>query len=167
LSGSTSKKVLVERFDREPLRGFVNPQSYLAAQGIELMSPDGSLAVILFESVKAVCFVRELEGPSLSHERREFLARPKSAGLWVDLLFRDGDRMEGLIPNNLLQIEGVGFVITPPESAGNTQKVFIPRQALREISVLGVVGSRLKDRRPKQKAKAEQQITLFSEDVQP
>lgn len=165
MSGSTSKKVLVERFDRELLRGFVNPQSFAGAAGIELISPDGSVVLLPFESIKAVCFVKDMDGPSLLAERREFLARPKSAGLWVDLRFRDGDHLEGLIPNNLLQIEALGFSIVPPESAGNTQRVFIPRQALSTISVLGVVGSPLKLRRSA-KARPEQQITLFAEDDQ-
>ena len=39
LGGSTNKKVLVSRFDRERASGFVNPQSYLLAEGMELMTP--------------------------------------------------------------------------------------------------------------------------------
>jgi hypothetical protein len=109
-----------------------------------------------------VCFVRDLEGPPLSTERREFLARPKTIGLWVAITFRDGDRLEGTVPNNLLLMEPYGFALTPPEASGNTQRVFAPRQALTEIQVLGVVGSPL---RPSRKAKpSTEQIKLFSED---
>jgi len=51
LAGSTNKKVLVSRFDREPLSGFVNPQSYLHPAGLELLSQDGAVNVIPYQEV--------------------------------------------------------------------------------------------------------------------
>jgi hypothetical protein len=164
LSGSTTKKVVLERFDREPLRGFVHQQSCLTEAGVELLSPDGSLSLVPYVQVKMVCFVRELEGPQLSAERREYQARPKTTGLWIGLKFRDGDRLEGTIPNSLLLIEPYGFTLTPPEVSGNTQRVFVPRQALADVQVLGVVGSPLGRGGRKPKPKPAEQITLFSED---
>jgi hypothetical protein len=153
----------VERYDREPFRGFANPQTCLTASGVEVLSPDGSLASIPYNQVKMVCFVRALEGPQLSSERREFLARPKTMGLWIGLVFRDGDRLEGTIPNNLLLFEPYGFSLTPPEASGNTQRVFVPRQSLTEIQVLGVVGSPARAGR-RAKPPSVDQIKLFSED---
>jgi hypothetical protein len=163
VSSSTTKRVLLERFDREPLKGFANPQTMLQAGGIELMRPDGSVAMIPYEQVKAVCFVRDLEGGGVFGERRQYATRPKSTGLWMGLEFRDGDRLEGIIPNNLLQLDAQGFSLSPPEATGNTQRVFVPRQALREIVVLGVIGTpKPPGRRPK--PVAPEQIRLFSED---
>ena len=163
MSGSTTKKVLLERFDREPMRGFVNPQSCFAESGVELLSPDGSLATIPYAQLKTVCFVRDLQGPPLSAERHEFLTRPKAAGLWVELTFRDGDRLQGMLPNNLLLIEPFGYSLTPPEASGNTQRVFVPRAAVRELKVLGVVGAPRRGAHPT-KPTPETQIKLFSED---
>lgn len=161
MSGSTAKKVILERFDRERIRGFVHPQTYLQEAGVEILSPDGSVALIPYTQVKAVSFVRDLEGNGVLSERREFLARPKTTGLWVELLFRDGDQMEGVIPNNLLVIEPQGYSLSPPEAAGNAQRVFVPRQALTKVTVLGVVGGK----RKKSGAEAEpQQIKLFAEE---
>ena len=134
MSGSTSKKVVLERFDRAAVRGFVNPQAFLQAEGIEVMRADGSLAVVPFDQVKALSFVRDLDGAGVLSERREFLARPKTVGLWVELRFRDGDLLEGVLPNNLLSVEPEGYSITPPEATGNAQKVFIPRRALSEVA---------------------------------
>jgi hypothetical protein len=82
-------------------------------------------------------------------------------GLWVRLRFRDNDVMEGVMPNNLLQVEQYGFTVVPPDSYGNRQRVFIPRQALRSVEVLGVVGSPLTKR--KAKPALEEQIRLFDE----
>jgi hypothetical protein len=51
-------------------------------------------------------------------------------------------------------------MVTPPESDANNQRVFVPRQALRSIQVLGVVGSPLRTRRKKAPPSADQP-TLF------
>ena len=163
MSGSTTKRVLLERFDREPIRGFVNPQTMLQAGGVEILRPDGSLAVVPFEQIKAVCFVRDLEGDAVFAERTQFATRPKSTGLWVSLEFRDGAHLEGIIPNNLLQLDALGYTLSPPEATGNAQRVFVPRQALKEIQVLGVIGTpRPPGRRPK--PQPVEQIKLFGED---
>jgi hypothetical protein len=161
LSGSTTKKVVLERFDRSPVRGFVNPQNYLHPEGVEIMTPDGSVGQVPYGQVKAVSFVRDLEGPGVLGERREFMVRPKTAGLWVELRFRDGDKLEGVMANNLLLLDASGYGLTPPEAAGNAQRVFVPRQALEEVAVLGVVGGK---RKRTERAPEVQQIRLFGED---
>lgn len=143
------------------MRGFVNPRSFLLAGGLEILSPDGSVAEVPYEQVKAVSFVRDPDGSGVLSERRSFLARPKTAGLWVEVKFRDGDTLEGVIPNNLLLVEQFGVTLSPPEAAGNAQRVFVPRQAVTEVAVLGVVGG--KRRRP-EAAAAAQQIRLFGEE---
>ena len=80
-------------------------------------------------------------------------------GLWVRLRFRDGDAMDGLLANNLLQLENQGFTIIPPDPGFQNQRVFVPKAALTEVQVLGVVGSPL--RRRKAKPEAKEQIGLF------
>jgi len=54
MSASTAKKVLVDRYDRSLLRGFVQPQSYRTPDGLELMSPDGSLTIVPYLQIKCV-----------------------------------------------------------------------------------------------------------------
>mgnify|MGYP000870098439 CR=1 FL=1 len=161
MSASTTKKVLLERFDRERIRGYVNPHSFLQPEGVEILLTDSSVGDIPYPQIKAISFVRDLDGAGVLEERREFLARPKTVGLWVELVFRDGDRLEGVLPNNLLTLESSGYSFTPPETSGNAQRVFVPRQALEEIAVLGVVGGR---RRMLARGAESQQIKLFSEE---
>jgi hypothetical protein len=159
LTGSTNKKVVVERFEREPLTGFVNPQTWLLPDGLELISLSGSVSSVPYQDVKAVGFVRDF-GPSvLAGERRIFTARPKSEGLWVRMHFRDGDCMDGLLPNNLLQFSQYGYTVVPPDSMSNNQRIFVPRAALADLKVLGVIGSLLKRR--KRAAPTLDQIKLF------
>ena len=76
------------------------------------------------------------------------------------MVFNDGEVMDGVMPNNLLSWDTAGFAVTPPEPDGNNQKVFVPRQALKSIQVLGVVGSPLRGKRKKAAPGAEQP-TLF------
>jgi len=159
LAGSTSKKVRISRFDREALVGYVNPLTYLRPNGVELLTPDGSYSVIPYEEVKAVQFVRDFEPSDSGAERKVFTTRPKMDGLWVRAKFRDGEVIDGILANNLLQLEAPGFTIVPPDPYSNNQRLFLPRAALAELQVLGVVGSPL--RRSKPKAIPKEQIGLF------
>jgi hypothetical protein len=159
VAASTNKKVLVRRYDRETLAGHVNPALYLQPEGVELVSTQGNTLLVPYPDVKSVAFVREFE--TESSERQVFQTRPKMPGLWLSLQFRDGDRMEGIIPNNLLLLEKTGLTVTPPDPFGNQQRVFIPRTSLTSVEVLGVVGSPLKKRKAKPVAK--DQIGLFEE----
>jgi hypothetical protein len=159
LAGSTTKKALIQRFDKEALSGYVHPQSYLQLTGIELLSEQGNVATVPYEEIKTISFVRDFE--SAPDMRRVFNTRPKMEGLWMSFQFRDGEVMEGVMPNNLLPLDPYGFTIIPPDPYSNQQRVFIPRMALRAAEVLGVVGSPLNKRKPK--AAPKEQIGLFEE----
>jgi hypothetical protein len=157
VSASTAKKVIVRRFDRENLVGFVDSYSYLQPLHIELLTPEGSLTLIPYADVKSVCFVKDFEAePEI---RKVFLTRPKLDGLWVRMVFRDEEVLDGVLPNNLLAGDIAGFTVTPPEPDANNQRVFVPRQALKSIQVLGVVGSPLRAKRTKKVSP--DQPTLF------
>ncbi len=161
MAGSTAKKVLIRRFDREPLTGFVNPASYLQAEGIELLTPNGTLSVVPYRDVKVVCFVRDFDNAESEPERKVFTTRPKTDGLWVRMQLRDGEVLDGILSNNLLQLAPEGFTVTPPDAYSNNQRLFVPRAALTQFNVLGVVGSPLTRRKPK--PAAQDQIGLFEE----
>jgi len=158
VASTTAKKVIVRRFERESLTGFVNSLSYLQPQSIELLKPDGTLVLIPYSELKSVSFVKDFGGETES--RRVFLARPKLEGLWVRMVFADGEVLDGILPNNLLAWDFAGFTVTPPEPDANVQRIFVPRQALGAIQVLGVVGSPLRGKRGKPVTKGEQP-TLF------
>ncbi len=160
MAGSTTKKAVVRRYEKEPLAGYVNPASYLQPAGVELLSAEGKIATVPYDDIKTVSFVRDFESPALA-ERRVFHTRPKMEGLWVSFHFRDGEVMEGILPNSLLQLETYGFTLIPPDPYGNNQRVFIPRAALAVAEVLGVVGSPINKRRAKVAVK--EQPGLFDE----
>ena len=56
------------------------------------------------------------------------------------LRFIDNDVLEGMMPNELTQIGPEGYLITPPDTRGNVQRIFVPKSALEEMTVLAVIG---------------------------
>ena len=79
------------------------------------------------------------------------------------LVFRDADWMEGMIANNLMLVEPAGFSIIPPDPTFQNQRIFIPRAALADVQVLGVIGSPLRRKPGKKPAKDEEQLEMFGE----
>ena len=138
-ASSTHKKVVVLFLDGSSLKGYLNPATLGGAESIEILTPGGERRPASRADIKSVYFVREFND-SFELERKTFLSRPKLDGLWVRLRFRDGEVMEGIVGNNLLDLLDAGVQITPPDLHGNTLRMFIPRTALTEMKVLGVVG---------------------------
>lgn len=139
--------------------GFVNPRSYLQTEGVELLSPEGVLSTIPYEEIKTVRFVKEFDDDP-EPQRRTFLNRPKRSGLWTRFHFRDGEQLDSILINNLVDIHAFGFHIYPPDMSA-AHRWFIPKDALREVHVLAVIGSPLK-KASRQKPKGPRgQIEMF------
>ncbi len=136
---STHKKVVVEFLDRKSVRGFLNPSRIGESPSLDLLTPEGEHEEIAFEEVRAIYFVRDL-AIDFEPERTAFLSRPKLDGLWVRLRFRDGETLEGVVPNDLLSLMQHGLQLTPPDFNSNADRIYVPRSALTELTVLGVVG---------------------------
>ena len=130
----------MSRFGREPLEGFVDPQSFLRNDGIEVLARSAKVVLVPYEGIRAVYFVRDFGEAPDRNQRKLFVSRPKLGGLWVRLRFLDGDELEGVIPNDLRIMDRHGVVLTPPDSKGNAHRVFVPGQALDRFVVMGVIG---------------------------
>lgn len=160
-SAPSHKKAIIQSFSGEPVRGYLNPAKLGLEETIELLTVDGERQSLALETIKAIYFVRDFTD-NFAPERKAFLSRPKLDGLWVRLKFRDQDVLEGIVANNLLSLLDHGVQITPPDLHGQTMRMFVPRTALEELTVLGVVGvARRTPRRAAAAAAA--QPTLFSE----
>jgi hypothetical protein len=164
VSNSTTKKVYVRRLDHQLLAGYVAPQTYLRPDGIELIDRSAQVTTIPYERIKAIYFVREFEGDPEA-DKKVFASRPKLDGLWIRLTFRDGELLEGVLPNNLLLMSEHGLTLTPPEANSNTHRVFVPRAALEDLKVLGVIGSPVHARRKRRGEPSKAQMDLFEREA--
>ncbi|MGC1619304.1 MAG: hypothetical protein WA765_12520 [Candidatus Acidiferrum sp.] len=156
---STHKKVVIVLADKKTLRGYLNPTRLGQSDPIDLLSPDGEHHEIPLDRVRSIYFVREFSD-DFEPERKAFLSRPKLDGLWLRLRYLDGETLEGVVPNDLLSVLDNGIQITPPDLNSSTDRIFIPRSALTELTVLGVVGIA---RRKPAAAAAASQPRLFNE----
>jgi hypothetical protein len=136
---STHKKVVVVLADKKAVRGYLNPSRLGQADPIDLLTPEGEHEQIALARVRSIYFVREFTD-EFEPERKAFLSRPKLDGLWVRLRYTDNETLEGVVPNDLLSLLDNGVQITPPDLNSPTDRIFVPRSALAELTVLGVVG---------------------------
>jgi len=157
---STLKKVIVVLADRKSLRGYLNPARLGQTDPVDLLSQDGEHQEIPLGKIRSIYFVREFSD-AFEPERKAFLSRPKLDGLWIRLRYLDGETLEGLIPNDLIGLLDNGLQITPPDLNSSTDRIFVPRAALADVTVLGVVG--IARRKPAAAAAAAAQPRLFNE----
>ena len=157
---STHKKVVVVLLDKKALRGYLGPTRLGQSDPIDVLTPDGEHEQIPLAKIRSIYFVREFSD-DFEPERKAFLSRPKLDGLWVRLRFTDNDTLEGVVPNDLLSLLDNGLQITPPDLNSTTDRIFVPRSALAEVTVLGVVG--IARRKPAAAAAAANQPRLFTE----
>jgi hypothetical protein len=145
--------------DKKALRGYLNPGRLGQTDPIDLLTSNGEHEPLPLAKVRSIYFVRDF-AEDFEPERKAFLSRPKLDGLWVRLRFTDNETLEGVVPNDLLSLLDNGIQITPPDLNSTTDRIFIPRTALAEVTVLGVVGvARRKPAAPG----ASTQPRLFSE----
>jgi len=162
-ASSTLKKVVVVLADGSGLPGYVNPSKLGKTEEFDLLTQGGEHCEMSLEDVRCVYFVRDFT-PNYAPERKAFLSRPKLDGLWVRLKFRDSETLEGVVPNDLLALLDSGVHITPPDMQGDTQRMFIPRAAISEMKVLGVVGVARRPRVAAAAAAVSSQPGLFGEE---
>jgi hypothetical protein len=161
LPPSTTKKVILYRWDRQPEEGLINPASFLQETSLEWMTPQGRVDFCSFESCKAVCFVSESGKPDLFTEHNLFERRPRVPGLWTRFRFRDGALLDGILSHNLLEWPAAGYYIVPPQARANRQRVFIPRLALTGTELRGVVGGAAAAKLREAPLFEKRQLTIF------
>ena len=157
---STHKKVIVRKMDRDSVSGYVSPAQFVNEGKLELLNTSGTVISMDLREIKGVYFVREF-GDSESLTRKTFTSRPRSEGLWVRLRFKDNEILEGLMPADLTQNMPEGYLVNPPDLRSNTQRVFVPREALTSVTVLAVIGTANRRRRGGQPDT--RQVTLFEQ----
>ena len=144
---SARKPVIVRKFSRDWVAGYASASFGQDSPELEILDLSGRLLRIGWEQVKWVCYVRDLPtGASdqanperLLHKR--FAIRPRTAGLWMRMTLTDGEELEGLAGNDRSLVQGAGLLLTPPDMRSNTQRIYVPRQAIQALEVLSLIGA--------------------------
>ena len=164
--GSSRKPVIVRKFSRDWVAGYAGSVPTQYAGALEVLDLSGKVISIEWEAVKWICYVRDFPaGDQLNPERllqRRFTVRPRASGLWLRMTLLDGDELEGLAANDRSLIEGAGLLLTPPDTRSNTQRIYVPRQAIQALEVVALIGAGVRKRAGA--TGAEEQPELFPRD---
>ena len=144
---SQRKPVIVRRFTRDWLAGYAPAVFPAEWPELEFLDTGGKVMRLAWNTVKWVCYVRDLAmSPAdqgnperLIHKR--FTIRPRTAGLWLRMTLQDGEELEGLAANDRSLIDGAGLLLTPPDQRSNTQRIFVPRSAIQTLEVVSLIGA--------------------------
>ena len=143
---STRKPVIVRKFSREWYAGYAGASFGQESPALEVLDLTGKVLTITWDSVKWVCYVRDFSTSSDSGNperllQKRFAVRPRTAGLWLRMTLNDGDELEGIAANDRSLITGAGLLVTPPDTRSNTQRIYIPRQAIQSLEVVSLIGA--------------------------
>ena len=137
--------MLVIQFGERTVKGFTDVHQWPPAQDADLSSRPpafrriGAEAVepIPLEGVKAIFFVKSFEGKWHDDLRfHDHLPAPEC--LWVRVTFLDGEIIEGLIANDKTYVLHSGFYMAPIDPEGNNWLIYVLKNKLKELQVLGV-----------------------------
>ena len=144
------KRVIVRKFSKEWLAGYAGANCGQNSAALEILDLSGKVVSVDWNEVKWVCYVRDFPAQSSSQSaaqanpehllHKRFSVRPRTAGLWLRMTLNDGEELEGLAANDRSLIDGVGLLLTPPDTRSNTQKIFLPRQAIQSLEVVSLIG---------------------------
>jgi hypothetical protein len=144
---SARKPVIVRKFTRDWFAGYVGADFGQRDAELELLDLTGKVVRLGWEQVKWVCYVRDFPAGQADQTnperllRKRFALRPRTTGLWLRLTLADGDELEGLAANDRSLVDGAGLLLTPPDTRSNTQRIYVPRQAIHAMEVVSLIGA--------------------------
>ncbi len=143
---SARKPVIVRKFTRDWIAGYAGSEFGQGTAELEILDLAGKVVRMGWDQVKWVCYVRDFPATGSDPAnperlvRKRFALRPRTAGLWLRMTLADGDELEGLASNDRTLVDGAGLLLTPPDTRSNTQRIYVPRQAIQSLEVLSLVG---------------------------
>jgi len=145
------KKVLLRTLDGTVHPGYVPVSEFVETTNgvvtVSLLDLEGRVPPVPLDTIRSIAFVRDFnlddkDDPERLN-RRTFLARPRTEGLWVRLTLTGGSLFEGLAPIDISLLDGLlvdrGISLIPPDIRSNTQRIYIPRAVILDMQILGVI----------------------------
>jgi len=144
-------KIVVTRQDGTIVRGYYRPDAGVDLTALDgnsqsqshglldaCVSENGTKFDLDWSRVKAVFFVSSFEGDREHHPLRFYTSGPELQRLWVEVVFSDGEIIEGCIRNSLHHLKDDGFFLHPSSPGGNNLLIYVNKAALVSYRVLGV-----------------------------
>lgn len=146
--GSTQKKAVLRMHDGSWLAGYLPPLGFVrrgaSPDAIELLDLSARRQLIPLATLKWACFVRDFNSGEPGNPERllrtTFSGRPRMAGVWLRMTLKDETVLEGLVANDLSLLDPAGLLLTPPDTRSNTQRIFLPRASITDLSIVAVIG---------------------------
>jgi uncharacterized protein DUF6982 len=151
--GSTQKKAVLRMHDGNCLAGYLPAAGFIRRSispdphpdALELLDLSARRQIIPLASLKWACFVRDFNSGEPANPERllrtTFSGRPRLAGVWLRMTLKDETVLEGMATNDLTLLDPAGLLITPPDTRSNTQRIFLPRTSIAELTVVSVIGA--------------------------
>jgi hypothetical protein len=167
--GAARKPVIVRKFSREWYAGYAGAAFGKESLALEVLDLTGKVLTIGWDTVKWVCYIRDFSSSSdLANPERllqkKFTVRPRASGLWLRMTLNDGDELEGIASNDKSLITGAGLLVIPPDTRSNTQRIYIPRQAIQSLEVVGLIGAAGRKRKPEERAQGQPELFPAEQD---
>ncbi|MGC1463980.1 MAG: hypothetical protein WA802_17400 [Terracidiphilus sp.] len=171
---SLRKPVIVRKFSRDWCAGYAGATFGQDAAELEILDLNGKVLRIAWDQVKWVCYVRDFPASTQGNDQanperllhKRFSIRPRTAGLWLRMTLTDGEELEGLAANDRSLVEGAGLLLTPPDTRSNTQRIYVPRQAIQTLEVVSLIGAAAR-RRADAASREKEQPELFPPESEP
>jgi hypothetical protein len=94
-------------------------------------SASGPSTQVLVRDLKAVFFVRDFDGDPTRQDGRQLPARDTPAGAHVEVRFRDGEVMVGMVDGPTTEVPG--FFLVPADSGSNNLRAYVIAGATRAV----------------------------------
>lgn len=143
-----AEKVVVRFLDGRLLKGLARNFSVEAAELHIEDAENGGERRIPLRELKAVFFVKSLEGDRDHREKKLFGARKDAdrLGRKIYIKFRDGENLYGFYRGDIPWKQGYfvtephstaqGFFITPTDSESNNIRIFVVGSAVKDITAI-------------------------------
>jgi hypothetical protein len=115
----------------KPRLNFTGPITIFSAEGRVPIQIDA-------EQLKAIFFVNSFSGNKERNALRYYIHGPEVGAIWVEVLFKDDEIMEGTVHNSIHHLIADGFFLHPSDPGSNNRLVYIHKNAIKDYRVLGV-----------------------------
>jgi hypothetical protein len=96
--------------------------------------PSTAPDIIKISELKAIFFVKDFEGNSSYHERKTFGPDSTAYGPKLEVIFQDGEQIQGASANYIS--DALGFFLAPADPNSNNDRIFVVNDAVKEIRKL-------------------------------